>query len=45
MKRYYRYLAEGQDKAEAMRQAQLVVRRYHAHPAYWSSYRVVGAYR
>jgi CHAT domain-containing protein len=45
MKRFYRYLAEGQDKAEAMRQAQMIVRRYHAHPAYWSSYRVVGAYR
>lgn len=45
MKRFYRYLAEGDDKAEAMRKAQLSVRRYHPHPAYWSSFRVVGDYR
>jgi CHAT domain-containing protein/tetratricopeptide (TPR) repeat protein/Tol biopolymer transport system component len=42
MKRFYRYLAEGQDKAEAMRQAQAVVRKYFKHPAYWSSFKVSG---
>jgi len=45
MKRFYRYLSEGLPRAEAMRQAQLVVRRYFSHPAYWSSFRVVGESR
>jgi CHAT domain-containing protein len=45
MKRFYRYMSEGDDKAEAMRKAQKVVRRYFKHPAYWSSFRVVGHYR
>jgi len=45
MKRFYRYLGEGQDKAEAMRQAQMVVRKYFKHPAYWSAFRVLGGYR
>lgn len=45
MKRFYRYLAEGDDKAEAMRKAQILVRKYHPHPAYWSSFRVIGDYR
>jgi CHAT domain-containing protein len=45
MKRFYRYLSEGLPRAEAMRQAQLVVRRYFGHPAYWSSFRVVGESR
>ena len=42
MKRFYRYLSEGDDKAEAMRKAQLVTRRYFAHPAYWSGFKVNG---
>ena len=42
MKRFYRYLAAGESRAEAMRHAQKVVRRYFNHPAYWSSFRVVG---
>jgi CHAT domain-containing protein len=42
MKRFYRYLAEGDDKAQAMRKAQLVARRYFAHPVYWSSFKVSG---
>jgi CHAT domain-containing protein/Tfp pilus assembly protein PilF len=42
MKRFYRYLAEGNDKAEAMRKAQLVTRRYFAHPAYWGGFKVNG---
>ena len=45
MKRFYRYLSEGHDKAEAMRMAQQVVRRYYPHPAYWAGFRVVGDYR
>jgi CHAT domain-containing protein len=45
MKRFYRYLSEGDDKAEAMRKSQQVVRRYFAHPAYWSAFRVVGDHR
>jgi CHAT domain-containing protein/Tol biopolymer transport system component len=45
MKRFYRYMSEGDDKAEAMRKAQKVVRRYFKHPAYWSGFRVVGHYR
>ncbi|MBM4250352.1 MAG: CHAT domain-containing protein [Deltaproteobacteria bacterium] len=42
MKRFYRYIAEGHDKSEAMRKAQLVVRRYFAHPAYWGGFKVNG---
>jgi CHAT domain-containing protein len=42
MKRFYRYLAEGQDKSEALRHAQTVVRQYFKHPAYWSSFKVSG---
>ena len=45
MKRFYRYLSEGSDKAESMRKAQLVVRKYFQHPAYWSSFRVIGQYQ
>ena len=45
MKRFYRYLAEGEDKAEAMRQAQMIVRKYFQHPAYWASFRVIGQYQ
>ena len=44
MKRFYRYLADGADKAEAMRQAQMVVRKYFPHPAYWSAFQVIGQY-
>lgn len=42
MKRYYRYLAAGKSPAEALRMAQLVVKKYFTHPAYWSSFRVLG---
>lgn len=45
MKRFYRYLSEGMTKDQAMREAQLVVRRYFKHPAYWSAFRVVGDYK
>jgi CHAT domain-containing protein len=42
MKRFYRYLSEGKDKAEALRQAQITVRKYFAHPAYWAAFRILG---
>ena len=45
MKRFYRYLGEGDNKAEALRKAQVIVRRYFKHPAYWSGFRLVGNYR
>ena len=45
MKRFYRYLAEGSDKAEAMQKAQLLARKYFQHPAYWSAFRVIGQYQ
>jgi CHAT domain-containing protein len=42
MKRYYRYLSEGDSPSKAMQKAQLVVRKYFQHPAYWASFRVIG---
>jgi CHAT domain-containing protein len=42
MKRYYRYLAEGDGPSRAMQRAQMIVRRYFNHPAYWASFRVIG---
>jgi CHAT domain-containing protein len=42
MKRYYRYLAEGDSPAKAMQRAQMVVRKYFPHPAHWASFRVIG---
>lgn len=45
MKRFYRYLAAGDNKAEAMRKAQSTVRKYFKHPAYWAGFRVVGSYQ
>ena len=42
MKRFYRYLSEGKSRAEALRQAQMVVRRYFPHPAYWGAFRMLG---
>jgi CHAT domain-containing protein len=42
IKRFYRNLAQGEDKADAMRHAQLLVRNYYKHPAYWSAFRLIG---
>lgn len=42
IKRFYRYLAQGLPKDEALRKSQLLVRKYFPHPAYWSSYRLLG---
>jgi len=44
VKRFYRYLANGDEKAEALRKGQLLVRKYYPHPAYWSSFRLLGSY-
>lgn len=42
MKRLYRYLAEGKSRDVALRDAQLLVRRYYPHPAYWAAFRLLG---
>lgn len=43
MKRFYRNLSEGDSISLSMRKAQLLVRKYYPHPAYWAAYRVLGA--
>lgn len=45
MKRFYRYLSEGNNKRAGLRKAQLLTKSYFPHPAYWSSYRLIGSYR
>ena len=42
IKRFYRNLAAGVPIDEALRNAQLLVRRYYPHPAYWAALRVSG---
>lgn len=42
MKRFYRNLSEGDSVSQAMKKAQLLVRQYYPHPAYWASFRVLG---
>ena len=42
MKRFYRALSEGNDKAAALRSAQMLVREYYPHPAYWAAFRLLG---
>jgi CHAT domain-containing protein/Tfp pilus assembly protein PilF len=44
MSRFYRRLASGEDKAEALRQAQLEIRRVDAwrHPFFWASFVFLG---
>ena len=42
MKRFYRYLAEGDPKDIALRKSQLLVRKYFPHPSYWAAYRLMG---
>ncbi|GAB0055821.1 Tol-Pal system protein TolB [Candidatus Magnetaquicoccaceae bacterium FCR-1] len=44
MKHFYRYHGR-MGKAEALRQAQLLVRQAHAHPANWAGFALVGEYR
>ena len=43
MKRFYRYLRED-SPAGALRKAQRLVRRYHAHPAYWAGFVLVSSW-
>jgi CHAT domain-containing protein len=45
MKRFYRALAEGREKDDALRIAQEVARSHFEHPAYWASFRLVGGYQ
>ncbi len=45
MKRFYRALAEGRNKDDALRIAQEVARSHFEHPAYWASFRLVGGYQ
>ena len=40
MKRFYRYLSEGESPNNALSRAQKKVREYFKHPAYWGSYRI-----
>jgi len=42
IKRFYRYRSAGASKAEALRKAQAVVKRYYPHPAYWAAFNLVG---
>jgi len=45
MKRFYRYLADGESKTAALRKAQLVAKQYFEHPAYWASFKLSGDFR
>lgn len=42
MKRFYRYLAEGDSKDIALQKAQILLKKYHPHPSYWAAYRLLG---
>ena len=42
IKRFYSGLAKDTPKAEALRAAQIVVRKYYNHPAYWSAFKLSG---
>lgn len=44
MKRFYRYMAEGHTRSESLRMAQLLVRDFFDHPAYWAPFKLTGAY-
>ncbi len=46
VKRFYRYLKEGQSKASALRNAQLLVKeRVNSDPAAWAAFTLTGEYR
>lgn len=42
MDRFYAELGKGEDKARALRQAQLATRKRFPHPAYWASFILIG---
>jgi CHAT domain-containing protein len=46
MKRFYRYLARGFSKAEALQKAQIHVKNViQGHPAAWAAFTLTGDYR
>ena len=46
VKRFYRYLASGYSKAEALRQAQLVVKNsVNSHPSAWAAFGLTGDFK
>lgn len=46
VKRFMRYLAEGETRAKALQRAQLLVmREVYAHPAYWAAFQITGDFR
>jgi len=42
MEQFYRGLASGQGRSQAMRQAMLSVRKTHPHPRDWAPFIVIG---
>jgi CHAT domain-containing protein len=42
---FYEALKTNKNKAEALRQATLEIRRLHPHPFYWAPFVLVGTYR
>jgi len=45
MREFYRHLKAGENKAEALRQAQLAMLQRHPHPYYWAAYQLFGEAR
>ncbi|MCR4438616.1 MAG: CHAT domain-containing protein [bacterium] len=46
VKRFVRYLAEGESRARALQRAQLLVMsEVNAHPAYWAAFQLIGDFR
>ncbi len=45
MTEFYQHLKRGENKAEALRQAQMTVRNDFAHPYYWAGFTLMGDYQ
>lgn len=46
VKRFVRYLAQGESRARALQRAQLLVmNEVNAHPAYWAAFQLIGDFR
>ncbi len=46
IKRFFRYLKEGNSRSEALRKAQMLVRQeLFSHPAYWAAFNITGDFR
>lgn len=43
IKRFYHNMSTGVTRAVALREAQLTVKKYYPHPAYWSAFKLSGA--